>query len=428
MPASEAFLDRLVKGLPRILDNFPTPFHVYDEIGIRETVKKMTEALTGLDFRNYYAVKANANLRILEIMRDIGCGFDCSSVPELRLVRQVGAYGDDIMFTSNNTLISEFEAALANGGCIVNLDDEVLLPKLLEASGKSFPETVCFRYNPGNGVEGNAFIGKPAEAKYGLRPDQIIRAYAMAREAGAKRFGLHTMIVSNERNHRAMAATVDMICGLAKRLKKEEGIKLDFINAGGGIGVAYKPEDPDFDLDSFGCNVRKIFGSFQNQWNYQPRFFLECGRYLTASHGILVSKVANVMEKHRLYIGLDACMSNLMRPALYGAYHHIEFGSLVGSCWQPRTDPRKVMDVVGSLCENNDKFAVDRLLAMPAEGDIALIHESGGHGFAMGFQYNGRLRSAEFLLRADGSIELIRRAETYDDYIQTMTDFQSISV
>ena len=418
MPMSSGFNDRLSSILTQIADEFGTPFHIYDEAGIVEYGQQLNRLFSGIDgFREYYAVKALPNLRILELVQgELGFGFDCSSTPELRMVRSIGAKSEDIMFTSNNTSPIEYEEALSAGGCILNLDDITFIEKLPRV-----PELICFRYNPGNRRTGNAIIGTPEEAKYGLRHDQIKDAYLRARDAGATRFGLHTMVVSNERNYEYMVATIDMLLGLAAEITADTGIRFEFLNIGGGIGIPYRPTDNAFDIEALAAKATELFEAFGRQHGYTPRLYMECGRAITGPHGVLVTQVLNVMEKYRNYVGVDACMSSLMRPAMYDAYHHI---TAVGRDGMPKQDVAGVVDVVGSLCENNDKFARQRELPAVEEGDLLLIHDTGAHGLAMGFQYNGRLRPKELLLHRDGTVELIRRAETVDDYLRTQTDFE----
>lgn len=410
MPMSPSYRDRLFPILPQIEANFGTPFHIYDEEGIRQTGMRLRQAFTGLPgFREYFAVKALPNPRILEIMRTMGFGFDCSSVAELALARQVGANGDDVMFTSNNTSVEDFRAAQDNGGCLLNLDDISLVPKV-----PRMPETICFRYNPGPRRSGNSIIGNPVEAKYGVAHHQLIDAYRSAMDRGARRFGLHTMLASNERNYAYMVQTVQMLLEVAGWLTAEIGLRFDFINMGGGLGIPYRPEDHPFDLEAMAVEVTALFDAFKTRQGYMPRLYMESGRYMTGPHGALVVKAINRKEIYREYIGVDACMSALMRPAMYGAYHHIE---VLG---KPADAPTQSVDVVGSLCENNDKFAIQRALPPIDEGDLLIIQDTGAHGHAMGFNYNGKLRPKELLLRSDGSVEMIRRAETEADYFATL--------
>jgi len=418
MPMSPSYAERLEPVLPKIAAEFGTPFHIYDEAGIVENGKRLNELFAGIPgFREYYAVKALPNLRILELVfNELGFGFDCSAVAELQMARQVGAKPEDIMFSSNNTSQSEYAEALAYGGCILNLDDITFVDKV-----PAMPELVCFRYNPGSRREGNTIIGKPEEAKYGVRHDQVVEAYRRARDAGARRFGLHTMVISNERNHEYMVATIEMLFDVMREVTKELGIQFEFINIGGGIGIPYRPEDNAFDIEGLAAKATALFEKFADSDGYQPRLLMECGRYITGPYGVLVTQVLNVMSKYRDYVGVDACMSSLMRPGMYDAYHHI---TAVGQDGQPKRGVAGLVDVVGSLCENNDKFAQQRPLPTVADGDLLMIHDTGAHGLAMGFQYNGRLRPKELLLRQDGSVELIRRAETIDDYLRTQVNFE----
>ncbi len=410
MPMSEEFKEKLFTRLPEISSHFGTPFHIYDEAGIRTTCQNVTKAFSGIEtFREYYAVKALPNPSILSIMKEVGFGFDCSSVPELILSRQAGGTGDDLMFTSNNTSLKEFKAAAADGGSILNLDDISLIDKIPE-----MPETICFRYNPGAERDGNAIIGSPLEAKYGVSRDQIVDAYRFARARGAKRFGLHTMLASNELNYKYMVETARMLLELAEKIQTELGIPFDFINIGGGLGIPYKPDQTELDLETMGAEISELFQEFKATHAYMPALYMESGRYITGPHGVLVTSAINRKEIYRTYIGVDACMSALMRPALYGAYHHID---VVGTNNSSETE---VVDVVGSLCENNDKFAIQRELPIISDGDLLVIHDTGAHGHSMGFNYNSKMRPQELLLKEDGRVSLIRRAETYDDYFATL--------
>jgi diaminopimelate decarboxylase len=411
MPMSADFEKRLYPILDTVAAHFGTPFHIYDEVGIRDTAASLKRAFAAVDgFREYFAVKALPNPRILAVMRDMGFGFDCSSAPEVILSRRIGARGEDIMFTSNNTFTEEFELALGDNGCILNLDDISLVAKVPE-----FPELICFRYNPGPRRTGNAIIGNPVEAKYGLAHDQVVEAYRRAMSRGAKRFGIHTMVVSNERNYRFMVQTVAMLFELIAWVSRELGIRFEFMNMGGGLGIPYRPTDEPLDLTALGAEVTALFRQFQEKQGYAPRLYMESGRYMTGPHGALVVSAINRKDIYRTYIGVDACMSALMRPGMYGAYHHV---TVPGKLGQP---PAGAVDVVGSLCENNDKFAIQRELPPIADGDILVIHDTGAHGHAMGFNYNGRLRPKELLLRRDGAVELIRRAETLEDHLATLT-------
>jgi diaminopimelate decarboxylase len=407
---SQSFKDRLMPILNSITKHYGTPFHIYDETGIRNTGMRLKDAFSEVaEFREYFAVKALPNPKILQIMRNMGFGFDCSSIPELALSRQVGSRGLDIIFTSNNTSHSEFLAAAAEGGCILNLDDISLLQKV-----PRMPELISFRYNPGPRRTGNNIIGNPIEAKYGLQHDQIIDAFRQAKEYGVKQFGLHAMLVSNELNYNSMVQTARTLLELAEQVQNELQITFRFINIGGGLGIPYKPKEAPFDLQSLGREITHLFAVFKKQNGYAPALYMESGRFMTGPHGVLVVKAINRKDIYRTYIGVDGCMAALMRPALYNAYHHID---VLDKDMSERTE---IVDVVGSLCENNDKFAIQRSLPKIDENDILIIHDSGAHGHAMGFNYNGRLRPKELLLHDDSTVELIRRAETEEDYFATL--------
>jgi len=410
MPMTESFKERLFPIAEQLVEHFGTPFHIYDEVGIRKTGEDLKKAFSGIEgFREYYAVKALPNPKILELMRDMDFGFDCSSIAELILSRQVGGRGDDIMFTSNNTDLIEFNAAASEGGCVLNLDDISLIEKVPE-----FPELICFRYNPGPRRTGNVIIGNPVEAKYGVSHDQVVEAYRLAQKRGAKRFGLHTMVASNELDYTYMVETARMVLDIVALVEAELDIKFEFVNIGGGFGIPYKPEQDALDVETMATEITELFAAFRAKHGYAPRMYMESGRYMTGPHGCLITSAINSKDTYRKYVGVDACMSSLMRPALYEAYHHID---VVGKEGEPQDH---VYDVVGSLCENNDKFAVQRELPKIEDGDIIAIHDTGAHGHAMGFQYNARLRPKELLLRADGSVELIRREESIDDYFATL--------
>ncbi len=410
MPMSYGFQRRLFPILKEIAAYYKTPFHIYDESGIRETGDRLKSVFSQIKgFREYFAVKALPNPRILEIMKTMGFGFDCSSIPELMLSRRIGAGGEELMFTSNNTSREEFLFAEADGSCILNLDDITLISKV-----PKLPELICFRYNPGPRRTGNDIIGNPSEAKYGVSHDQIVEAYRKVKELGVRRFGLHTMLASNERNHSYMLQTAKMIIELAEHIGRQLNIRFEFVNIGGGLGIPYKPEDAPLDLETMAKAITQYFREFESKNSYVPKLYMESGRYMTGPHGALVTTAINRKDIYRSYIGVDACMSSLMRPGMYGAYHHI---SVLGKENQPKNT---VADVVGSLCENNDKFAIQRELPEIADGDILIIHDTGAHGHAMGFNYNGKLRPKELLLRTDGSVELIRREETPEDYFATL--------
>lgn len=414
MPMSDDFRERLRQILPGIMGVFETPFILYDEKGIRQGFRKLFEKFEGVvPFKEYFAVKATPNPEILKIMKSMRCGFDCSSIPELMMVRKIGAKPEDIMFTSNNTSLKEFEFALSDGGCILNLDDISMIPKV-----PKMPELICFRYNPGKRRIIDSVIGNPEEAKYGVSHEHIVDAYAQAKERGAKRFGLQTMIFSDKLDYTYMVETVRMLEKVTRMLYKEIGITLEFINMGGGIGIPYKPTDKPVDIEKMCAGIISIFRQIQNKYLFdpgKPELYMELGRYMTGPHGVLVTTVINRMSKYREYVGVDACMNANMRPAIYDAYHHI---SVLGRYDDEKTE---IVDVVGSLCENNDKFAVQRKLPVIGEGDVLIQEDVGAHGPAMGFNYNGRLMPKQLLWRQDGTVECIRREQTVDDYFATLS-------
>ena len=382
MPMTQDFKDRLYPHLPTIAAHYGTPFHIYDEAGIRETCRRLKAAFADIPvFREYYAVKALPNPSILKIMQDMGFGFDCSSITELLLSRSMGARGEDIMFTSNNTSQEEFILAEADEGCILNLDDITLIDKV-----PNMPELICFRYNPGARRRGNDIIGKPEEAKYGVSHEQIVEAYRRALARGAKRFGLHTMLASNELNYTYMVQTASMLLDLVETISTELGITFEFINIGGGLGIPYAPASEPLDIAAMGEEITALFVDFKERQGYCPALMMESGRYMTGPHGVLITRAINRKDIYRTYIGVDACMTSLMRPALYGAYHHME---VLGKEEGAETE---IVDVVGSLCENNDKFAIQRQLPGIVDGDLLIIQDTGAHGHAMGFNYNGKLR------------------------------------
>jgi diaminopimelate decarboxylase len=417
MPMSSGFKDRLFPKVKEIAEHYGTPFHIYDEAGIRETGEALIKAFAGIDgFQEFYAVKALPNPKILELMHDMGFGFDCSSIPELIMSRNVGGTGEDIMFTSNNTAPHEFEAAMAEGGCILNLDDISLIDKV----PAPFPELICFRYNPGPRRTGNVIIGNPVEAKYGVTHEQVVDAYRQAKAKGATRFGLHTMVASNELDYTYMVETARMVLEVVELVEYELDIRFEFVNIGGGFGIPYEPNAAPLDIETMSKDITILFNAFKEKHGYAPKMVMESGRFMTGPHGCLVTTAINSKDTYRKYVGVDACMSSLMRPALYEAYHHID---VIG---KEDVEATETYDVAGSLCENNDKFAVQRQLPVIEDGDLLAIHDTGAHGHAMGFQYNGRLRPKELLLRTDGTVELIRREERNEDYFATL-DFAADS-
>jgi diaminopimelate decarboxylase len=410
MPISDQFNERLEPILPELAEHFGTPFHIYDERGILTSADRLTSAFAELPFHEYYAVKALPNLTILRILREHGLGMECSSLAELELAEQCGACGEQVFFTSNNTTREEFAAALALEA-IVNVDDITLIAKL-----PGVPAVCSFRFNPGPERLGDRHIGSPLEAKFGLRRDQLEEAFSRVREFGARRFGLHAMIASNVLTVQPLLATIAMLLAIEDRLHRALGIELEFVNAGGGLGIPYRPSDQSLDIHALGLGAGQLLGAHVERTGRQPKLLLESGRFITGPHGVLVTRVINRMSKWREYAGVDAGIAALMRPAFYPeAYHHL---TLHGDRGQR---PLRRIDVVGSLCENNDKFAIERELPELREGDLLLIHDTGAHSMAMGFNYNGRLRPQELLLRTDGSVELIRRAEQVRrDYLATL--------
>ncbi len=400
--------------IKEIIKKHNTPFHIYDEKGIRENARKLYDAFGwSKGFKNYFAVKACPNPYIVNILKEEGCGADCSSLPELIIAERVGIKGNSIMFTSNDTPANEYKKAFGLGA-IINLDDITHIP-LLEKNAR-IPDIISFRYNPGplrKTQEGNV-IGNPEEAKYGLTRNQLFEAYGIMKKKGVERFGLHTMIASNELNPSAFIQTAEMLFELIKELSEKLRITFEFVNLGGGIGIPYKPEQKAIDLKELGESIRGIYVEKIENAGVAPfKIFMENGRVMTGPYGYLITRTIHEKHIYKEYIGVDACMANLMRPGMYGAYHHI---TVLGKEDLPHDHK---YDVVGSLCENNDKFAIDRQLPEIKNGDILAIHNTGAHGYAMGFNYNGKLRSAELLKKRDNSIELIRRAETTKDYFAT---------
>ena len=406
-------------ALEKIARQYPTPFYIYDEKAIIENVRRIKAAFSVFpSYKNHFAVKALPNPYILKILAAEGFGADCSSYPELLLADMAGMKGEDIMLTSNETPASEYEAA-KKLGAVINLDDYTHIEFLEKTAG--LPELISFRYNPGPLKEGNAIIGKPEEAKYGFTRERLIKGYSVCREKGVKRFALHTMVASNELSIPYHIETARMLFELAVEIKEKAGVRLEFINLGGGVGIPYKPEQEAVDYQVLVAGIQKAYNEIIKPAGLDPmNIRTEWGRVITGPYGWLVSRAVHKKEIYRNYIALDSCMADLMRPALYGAYHHI---TIPGKENAPLSE---TYDVVGSLCENNDKFAIQRKLpkidvaADGGAGDFIVIHDAGAHGRAMGFNYNGKLRCGELLLRQDGSIVQIRRAETVDDYFATL--------
>ena len=406
----------LKEKIVKIISDYPTPFHIYDEEAIRQNARKFLKSFSILEgFKQFFAVKATPNPFILKIMQEEGFGLDCSSFAELLMAEKIGFRGEDIMFSSNDTPTEDFIKA-KELGAIINLDDISHIDFLEEHAG--IPELICLRYNPGSARKGNEIIGKPEEAKYGLTREQMLEAYKLLKKKGAKRFGMHTMLVSNELHENYFVETARMMFNLAVEVYNKTGIKIEFVNLGGGIGIPYKPEDKPVSYEAIANGVKQAYDEIIVDNNLHPvRIFTECGRVITGPYGYLVTKTIHIKHIYKDYVGIDACMANLMRPGMYGAYHHI---TVLGKENNPQDH---IYDVTGSLCENNDKFAINRKLPKIEREDILVIHDTGAHGFAMGFNYNGKLRSAELLLRPDGNVLQIRRAETVDDYFATL-DFE----
>lgn len=404
--------------LDEIIKKYPTPFHIYDEKGIRENMRNFKKAFSwAKEFREYYAVKAAPNPYLLKILKEEGAGADCSSLAELVLAEKVGLSGEKIMLTSNDTPAEEFIKA-KELGAIINLDDITHIDFLEKVCG--LPEILSFRYNPGSLIEGNDIIGKPEEAKYGLTKEQMFEAYKIAKEKGVKRFGLHTMVVSNEKRLEGLLLNANIVFTLASQIKEELGIDFEFINLGGGIGIPYYPDEEPVDLQELGQGVKNLYEEILVPAGLgDVAICFESGRMITGPFGYLVTKVLHEKNTYKNYIGVDACMSDLMRPAIYGSYHHIE------AIGKEHDKKNHVYDITGSLCENNDKFAIDRQMPKIDIGDTLVIFDTGAHGHAMGFNYNGKLRSAELLLKENGDVDLIRRAETLDDYFATL-DFTKL--
>lgn len=401
------------RQIEKIIEQYPTPFHIYDEKGIRDYARKFIKAFSwNPGFKEFYAIKSAPNPYLMKIMREEGFGIDCSSMAELVIAEKLGMRGDEIMFTSNDTPAYEYKKAV-DLGAIINLDDISHIEYLEKHVG--IPHIVCFRYNPGSLKEGNTIIGHPEEAKYGFTREQLFEGYQMLLDKGVKRFGLHTMVASNELDSAYFVETAQILFDLIVELNQRLGIRIEFANLGGGIGIPYKPTDQPVDLDFMSRGIEKLYQQkiVANGMD-GLRIYFESGRAMTGPYGFLVSKVLHIKKTYKQYAGLDSSMANLMRPALYGSYHHI---TVMGKEDQPLNE---VYDVTGSLCENNDKFAINRKLPLMEPGDIVVIHDTGAHGHSMGFNYNGKLRSAELLLRENGEVVQIRRAETLEDYFGTL--------
>lgn len=396
-----------------LAEQYPTPFYLYDEQAIRANACRLNAAFAWCDsFQEFFAVKATPNPYLLEILREEDFGADCSSLTELMLCDAVGIRGEDIMFSSNDTPEKDYAKA-RELGALINLDDITHIEYLRQTVG--LPEVLSFRYNPGPLRQGNAIIGSPEEAKYGFTRDQLFAGYGLLKKLGIQRLGLHTMVVSNELHAEYFLETARMLFELVVEIAEKLDVRLEFVNLGGGIGIPYRPTEEPIDLEYIGSGIQQLYQQMIEPAGLHPlTIFTENGRMVTGPYGYLVTKAIHNKDTYKQYIGVDACMANLMRPGMYGAYHHI---TVLGKEDAPHDH---TYDVTGSLCENNDKFAIDRSLPAIENGDFLVIHDSGAHGHAMGFQYNGKLRSAELLMRSDGSIQQIRRAETASDYFATL--------
>ncbi|MGN0400275.1 MAG: diaminopimelate decarboxylase [Blautia sp.] len=404
--------------LDEIVKQYPTPFHLYDEKGIRENMKAVQEAFSwNKGFKEYFAVKACPNPFLIDILKEYGCGCDCSSYTELMMSSAIGCTGNDIMFSSNDTPAEEYKYAYELGATI-NLDDITHIDFLEETIG-TIPKRISCRYNPGGIFElGNGIMDNPGDSKYGMTTEQIFDAFRILKEKGAEEFGIHAFLASNTVTNEYYPVLAKQLFELAVKLEKETGADIKFINLSGGVGIPYRPEQEPNDIRVIGEGVRKVYEEVLVPAGMgDVEIYSEMGRFMMGPYGCLVTKAIHEKHTHKEYIGVDACAVNLMRPAMYGAYHHI---TVMGKENQP-CDHK--YDVTGSLCENNDKFAIDRMLPEIEMGDLLVIHDTGAHGFAMGYNYNGKLKSAEVLLKEDGSAQLIRRAEEPKDYFATFDCF-----
>ena len=406
--------------IEEIVKTYPTPFHIYDENGIRENARKLKQAFSwNPGFKEYFAVKATPNPTILKILKEEGCGCDCSSYTELLMSEKVGVTGSNIMFSSNDTPAKEFELARKLGANI-NLDDYTHVQFLKDTCG--VPETICCRYNPGGTFSiSTTIMDNPGDAKYGMTKEQLFKAYTELKEAGAKHFGMHSFLASNTVTNEYYPTLAKILFEVAVELKEKTGIELDFINLSGGVGIPYTPDKEPNDILKIGEGVHQVYKEVLEPAGLgNVSIFTELGRFMLAPYGHLVTKAIHEKHIYKEYIGVDACAVNLMRPAMYGAYHHI---TVLGKENEPCDH---TYDVTGSLCENNDKFAIDRKLPKIDMGDYLVIHDTGAHGFAMGYNYNGKLKSAELLLCEDGSVKQIRRAETPEDYFATLDGYWDV--
>ncbi|MCK5282578.1 MAG: diaminopimelate decarboxylase [Nanoarchaeota archaeon] len=415
----------MIKKLPfskekilEITKKYRTPFLIYDEKGIRENARRLKKAFKDIEgFEEFFAVKACPNPYIMKILREEGFGMDCSSLPEILLAEKVGVSGEDIMFSSNNTPAEEYKKA-SESGAIINVDDISHINFLDDTIG--IPDLICFRYNPGPARQGNVIIGDPKEAKYGLTKAQLIEGYRIMKEKGVKRFGLHTMIISNELNREYFIDTAIMLFDLVVEISKKLDIRFEFVNLGGGIGIPLRPDEKPVSFEFLADGIKKAYSEKISANGLGPlKIYMECGRVITGPFGYLVMSVRHMKHTYKDYVGTDSSMADFMRPAIYGAYHHL---TVLGK--ENKACDHKY-DVTGSLCENNDKFAIDRMLPEIEVGDILVLHDAGAHGKPMGFNYNGKLRCGELLLRENNEVIQIRRQETVEDYFATL-DFKQL--
>jgi len=411
MPMSEGFKQDLFPSLGQLLAVFPAPFHIMHERGIIDTAQQLQGALRQAcpHYRNFFAVKANSNPEILKLLYGLGMGFDCSSIVELRLARETGAKPEDIFFTSNDTSSEELDEAMSAGGCILNLDDKGLIPKVPDP----FPKLICFRWNPGNLRVIDSVIGNPETCKYGVPHEQIIEAYRLARQRGAERFGLHAMLVSNERNWECHAQTVCMLLAVCEQLQAELSIRMEFINMGGGLGIPYHLEDAPVDRVRLAEAAGNALSDFETKYGWRPALFSENGRCVTGPHGVFIGRCINEKHGYREFRGLNAsAMAAVMRPTMYhpkGGYHHI-------TVFEPPQDEPVLCSVVGPACEDSDRFGWDRLLSLH-EGQHAIVHDTGAHAPEMGNNYNNRCRPPMLMLRCDSRIELIEPGQTNEELV-----------
>lgn len=404
-----------LEQLQEFSKKFPTPYHLYDEKGIRENARKLKQAFSWNEgFKEYFAVKATPNPTLMGILNEEGCGMDCSSLTELMLCQRIGITGEDVMFSSNATPAEDFQLA-ARLGSIINLDDITHIDFLEKTIG-GIPEKICCRYNPGGNFEiSNTIMDSPGDAKYGLTKPQMFQAYRLLKEKGAKEFGIHAFLASNTTTNDYYPTLAMQLFRLAVELKEDVGVHISFINLSGGVGIPYRTDQQPADIEEIGMKVKRVYEQILVPAGMgDVAIYTELGRFMLGPYGHLISRAIHRKHIHKDYIGLDACACNLMRPAMYGSYHHITVAG------KENAPADHLYDITGGLCENNDKFAIDRWLPEIDMGDFIIIHDTGAHGHSMGYNYNGKLRSAELLLQEDGTAKLIRRAETPDDYFATL--------